>query len=177
METAEQSRILDFGRFPGRWEITRSTEDTQGELLEMYFEIESTTGDSPPIHIHPHAEESYEVLSGTLEVQVEGEWTQVPAGEKHTVPPGTPHTFRNKEPVTLINVHRPALEHERFFRRFHTLVTERGVRLPPGDVTSFVLMGMLFSDHQQEIVSVQPPHFVMRTLAGLGSVLGYQLPE
>lgn len=145
--------------------------------MEMRFEIESTTGDSPPLHIHPHAEESYEVLSGVLEVNVEGEWTQVPAGEKHSVPPGTPHTFRNREPVELKNVHKPALEHERFFRRFHQLVTERGVRLPPKSFKSFVLMGMLFSAHEQEIVSVKPPQFVMRVLAALGRLLGYRLPD
>lgn len=177
METDLQNRILDFGQFPGRWEITRSAEETNGELLEMRFEIEPTEGDSPPLHIHPHVEESYEVLSGVLEVNVDGEWQRVPAGEKHSVPPGTPHTFRNREAVELINVHEPALEHERFFRRFHELVTDRGVSLPPGDFKSFVLMGMLFSEHEKEIVSVKPPQFVMRTLAKLGRMLGYRLPD
>lgn len=178
METTKQSRrVLDFGRFPGRWEITRSTEDTQGELLEMHFEIETATGDSPPLHIHPHAEESYEVLSGVLEVNVEGEWKQVPAGESHSVPAGTAHTFRNREPVELKNVHKPALEYERFFRRFHQLVTERDVKLPPKSFKSFVLMGMLFSAHEQEVVSVKPPQVVMRILALLGRLLGYRLPD
>lgn len=177
MGTTEKSRILDFGQFPGRWEITRSTEETNGDYLEMRFEIETATGDSPPLHIHPHAEESYEVLSGVLEVNVEGEWKQVPAGEKHSVPPGTSHTFRNKEPVELINVHKPALAHEQFFRRFHRLVTEQGVRLPPNNFKSLVLLGMLFSDHEQEVISVKPPQFVMRSLAVLGRILGYRLPD
>ncbi len=177
MDPDEQSRILDWGQFPGRWKITQSTEDTNGEYLEMHFEIDGTEGNSPPLHTHPNAEESYEVLSGVLEVNVEGEWTKVPAGEKHSVPPGTPHTFRNREEVELKNVHKPALEYERFFRRFHKLVTKRGVDLPPGNFKSFILMGMLFADHEQEIVSVKPPQFVMRILSGLGSLLGYRLPE
>lgn len=177
IETTAQSRVLDFGRFPGRWEITRSTEETQGELLEMRFHIETATGDAPPLHIHPHAEESYEVLSGVLEVHVEGEWKQVSAGETHRVPAGTAHTFRNRVPVELINVHRPALEFERFFRRFHQLVTEQGVTLPPERFKSFMLMGMLFSAHEQEVVSVKPPRLVMRLLALLGSSLRYRLPD
>lgn len=177
MGSTEESRFLDWGQFPGRWEITQSTEDTNGEYLEMHFEIDGTQGDSPPLHIHPHAEESYEVLSGVLEVNVDGEWSKVPEGEKHSVPPGTPHTFRNTENVELKNVHKPALEYERFFRRFHTLVTERGVDLPPGNFKSFILMGMLFADHEQEIVSVKPPQFVMKILASLGKLLGYQLPD
>ena len=174
---ATESRILDWGGFPGRWEIIHSTEDTDGKYLEMRFEIEGTSGDSPPLHIHPKARESYEVLEGMLEVNVDGEWKEVPAGEKHTVSPGTPHTFRNEEPVELINIHQPALEHERFFRRFHKLVTEEGVSLPPESFNSFVLMGMLFADHQQEIVSIKPPHFVMKTLASIGKLLGYRLPD
>ncbi|MEL7834538.1 cupin domain-containing protein [Fodinibius sp. Rm-B-1B1-1] len=177
MESEEQNRILDFGGFPGRWEIIHSTAETDGEYLEMRFEINSTTGDSPPVHIHPKAEESYEVLSGTLEVKVKGEWKQVHTGEKHSVSPGTPHTFRNKEPVELINVHQPALEYERFFRRFQKLVTEQGVNLPPNNFKSFLLLGMLFSAHEQEVISVKPPQFVMRILSGLGKSLGYQLPK
>lgn len=177
METGKQSRVLDFGGFPGRWEITQSTKDTNGEYLEMRFEINGTTGDSPPLHVHPHATESYEVISGVLEVNVENEWKEVAAGEKHSVSPGTPHTFRNKEPVELINVHQPALEYERFFRRFHKLVTEEGVTLPPGNFKSFVLMGMLFTDHEQEVISKKPPKFIMRTLSSLGKLLGYQLPD
>lgn len=177
MNNTKDNRILDWGGFPGRWKITHSTEDTDGEYLEMYFEIEGTSGDSPPIHIHPKAEESYEVLSGVLEVNVDGEWMQIPAGEKHSVSPGTPHTFRNKKSVELINVHKPALGYERFFRRFHKLVTNERVSLPPENFKSFVLMGMLFADHEQEILSVKPPQFVMRTLAKVGIILGYQLPD
>ncbi|MFW5955213.1 MAG: cupin domain-containing protein [Rhodothermales bacterium] len=177
MGNAAQERILDFGGFPGRWEVIRSTKETAGELLKMRFEIESTTGDSPPVHIHPEAEESYEVLSGELEVKVEGEWQRVPAGEKHSVPPGTAHTFRNRVPVTLINVHKPALEFERFFRRFHKLVTEQGVNLPPRNFRSAVLMGMLFSEHEREVVSVNPPRLAMRALATIGRLLRYRLPE
>lgn len=112
-----------------------------------------------------------------LEVNVDGEWEQVTAGEKHSLSPGTPHTFRNKKSVELINVHKPALEYERFFRRFHKLVTEEGVSLPPHNFKSFVLMGVLFADHEQEILSVKPPQLVMRTLAKVGKMLGYQLPD
>ena len=177
MESHEPDRMLDFGGFPGRWEITRSTGDTDGDLLEMRFEIASAPGESPPLHIHPHAEERYRVLSGALEVNVEGEWERVPAGETHAVPAGTAHTFRNTVPVELVNVHQPALDFERFFRRFHRLVRERGVGLPPKDFKSFVLWGMLFAEHEREVVSVKPPQVVMRLLARLGRLLGYRLPE
>lgn len=176
-EQRKQDRTLDWGGFPGRWEITRTTEDTSGELLEMRFGIESIPDDGPFVHTHPHAAESYEVLSGVLEVYEDGEWIDVTAGEKHTVPPDTPHTFRNKTPVELVNVHEPALAHETFFRRFHRLVAERGVTIPPGGFSDIVLIAMLTVEHEAEIQAVSPPQWAFKILASLGRTLGYQLPD
>ena len=171
-----QGRILDFGGFPGRWEITRSTEDTNGDSLQMRFEIESVPEEGPFVHTHPSAEESYEVRSGVLEVYEDGEWLEVAAGEKHTVPPGTPHTFRNRTPVELINVHRPALQHEAFFRRFHRLVAEQGVSLPPDGFGDVVRIAMLTTEHEEDIHAVSPPHWAFKGFAGLGRLLGFELP-
>ena len=176
-EHGKQNRVLDFGGFPGRWEITRSTKDTSGEYLEMRFEIETVPEDGPFVHTHPNAEESYEVLSGVLEVYEDGEWMEVAAGEKHTVPPDTPHTFRNKTPVELINVHEPALQHEKFFRRFHQLVTERGVSLPPEGLNDIVLIAMLTTEHEDDVYAMSPPHWVFKGLAAPGRLFGYQLPD
>jgi mannose-6-phosphate isomerase-like protein (cupin superfamily) len=172
-----RDRILDWGGFPGYWEITRSTADTNGELLEMRFEIETVPEEGPFVHTHPHAEERYEVISGVLEVYVDGEWMEVSAGEEHTVPPGTPHTFRNKTPVEVINVHKPALRHEEFFRRFHELVTERGVSLPPEGFTDVLLIAMLTTEHEEDIYAVSPPHWVFKALTLLGRVLRYRPPD
>lgn len=177
VDRGKQDRVLDWGDFPGRWEITRSTADTDGELLEMRFEIESVPEEGPFVHTHPHAEERYEVVSGVLEVYVDGEWMEVTAGEEHTVPPGTPHTFRNATPVEIVNVHEPALQHEAFFRRFHQLVTERGVSLPPEGFNDILLLAMLTTEHEEDIYAVSPPHWVFKALAALGRVLGYRLPE
>ena len=176
-ERSEGERVLDFGGFPGRWEITRSTEDTGGELLEMWWDIESIPEDGPFVHSHPHAVESYEVLSGVLEVYVDGEWIEVSAGEEYAVPAGTPHTFRNKTPVEVINVHEPALGHEAFFRRFHRLVTERGVSLPPDGFSDVVLLAMLTTEHEDDVYAISPPHWAFKGLSGLGRLLGYRLPD
>lgn len=170
-------RVLDFGGFPGRWEITRSTADTDGELLEMEFDIEAIPEDGPFVHTHPNAEEHYEVRSGELEVYVDGEWLVLEAGESYTVPRGTPHTFRNRTPVEVRNVHEPALGHERYFRRFHRLVTERGVSLPPDGFSDVVLLAMLTTEHEDDVYAVSPPHWAFKGLTGLGRVLRYDLPD
>jgi mannose-6-phosphate isomerase-like protein (cupin superfamily) len=177
VDRGKQDRVLDFGGFPGRWEITRSTADTGGDLLEMQWEIESVPEDGPFVHTHPHAEERYEVISGVLELYVDGEWMEVTAGEEHTVPPATAHTFRNKTPVEVVNVHEPALQHEAFFRRFHRLVTERSVSLPPEGFKDTVLLAMLTTEHEDDIYAASPPHWVFKALTVLGGVLGYRLPD
>jgi mannose-6-phosphate isomerase-like protein (cupin superfamily) len=151
-----QDRALDFGPVGMWWEITRSTADTGGELFEA-VNVLAPDFAGPPLHIHPTAEESYPVVSGTLDVCVGGEWRRLAAGESATVPAGTPHTLRNGSgaEVRLVNVHRPALGFERFFRRLHALACSRGVSLPPRGlplqlVAAVVEVGIAAGRHQVE---------------------------
>ncbi len=177
METASQIRILDFGAMGMWWEITKSTADTGGERFEAINVIGPDFA-GPPLHSHPSAEESYAVVSGTLDVCVGGEWKKLVAGESVTVPAGTPHTLKNESgaEVRLVNVHRPAQQFERFFRRLHAVACSGRVTFPPKGLRSAVLLAMLFSEHPQEIVSVKPPHWLMKALARVGRILGYKLP-
>jgi len=80
--------------------------------------------------------------------------------------------------VSLINVHKPALDFERFFRRLQALLNSGKVKsLPPGDLRSVVHVSMLFVEHEREIRSVKPPQALMRAMALLGRLLGYRLPD
>ena len=95
----------------------------------------------PPVHVHPRAEESYEVIEGALEVFMNGNWSPVRAGEKATVPAGVPHSVRNAsdEPARIVNIHRPAQRFESFFRghaqadprRQDQAAPAEGCRAPP----------------------------------------------
>lgn len=175
VQPLDPSRVLDWGSLFGKWVFTRTTADTNGAYLEAHVLAPPTDG--PPLHVHYHAEESYQVLSGTLEVRLGKEWKQVSAGQTLTVPQGTPHTLRNSAPVELINVHRPALNIEQMFRTLHCLVTEYRVRLPPKDFRSAVLVGMLFTRYERANTTLQPPVAVMRGLALIGRLLGFKLPQ
>jgi mannose-6-phosphate isomerase-like protein (cupin superfamily) len=125
---------LDFRPGMGMWwEITRSTADTSGELFEATNWLEPRMA-GPPVHAHPGASESYEVVEGELEVCVDGEWSTVRRGEKATVPAGVPHTLRNATDATveIVNIHQPAQRHEEFFRTMHRLIQEGKIKkLPP----------------------------------------------
>jgi mannose-6-phosphate isomerase-like protein (cupin superfamily) len=172
------NRQLDF--HPGiamRWEITRSTADTSGELFEAINWFEPRTP-GPPIHVHPTALESYEVIEGALEVFKDGRWSPVRAGEKATVPPGVPHSVRNAgdQPAKIVNIHQPAQRFESFFRDMHRLIHEGKIKhLPPKEPGSAIYVAMLFGKYPDEIRTTKPPNGVFKALALVGKALRFSL--
>ena len=177
MSDHSNDRHLDFHPGMGmRWEITRSTEDTAGDLFEATNWVDPHMP-GPPVHVHPAAEESYEVLAGALDVCVDGEWRTVRAGETATVPAGVPHTLRNgAEPVRIVNIHRPAQQFESFFREMHSLIQRGKIkRLPPKEPRSAIYAAMLFTKYPSEIRTTKPPNWVFKSLAFVGRVLRFKL--
>ena len=83
----------------------------------------------PPPHVHRHQVESYEVLEGTLDVVVDGEWRTLGPGESVSVPVGALHTFRNRSGATVRvrNWHRPAMQFEEFIERMSGTLRAAGV--------------------------------------------------
>jgi mannose-6-phosphate isomerase-like protein (cupin superfamily) len=163
--SAGDDRRLDFRPGMGMWwEITRSTEDTSGELFEATNWIEPRMP-GPPVHVHPTAEESYAVIEGALEVFMNGEWSPVHAGETATVPVGVPHSVRNAtdEHARIVNIHQPAQRFESFFRDMHRLIHEG------------IYAAMLFGKYPDEIRATKPPNQVFQTLALIGRALRFTI--
>jgi mannose-6-phosphate isomerase-like protein (cupin superfamily) len=159
------------------WEITRSTADTSGELFEATNWIEPRMP-GPPIHVHPAASESYEVIEGALEVFRDGKWNSVRAGEKATVPAGVPHSVRNvgDQPAKLVNIHQPAQRFESFFRDMHRLIHEGKIKhLPPREPRSAIYVAMLFGNYPDDIRATKPPNAVFKTLALVGKALRFKI--
>jgi mannose-6-phosphate isomerase-like protein (cupin superfamily) len=160
-----------------RWEITRSAADTAGELFEATNWI-GPEMPGPPVHVHPTADESYEVIEGALDIYVDGEWRTLRAGESATAPAGVPHTLRNAttEPVRIVNIHRPALQFESLFRELQSLITQGKIKaLPPKEPRSAIYVAMLFGKYPDEIRVVKPPNAVFNALALVGRALGFKL--
>jgi mannose-6-phosphate isomerase-like protein (cupin superfamily) len=176
--TGSSERYLDFHPGMGmRWEITRSTEDTAGALFEATNWIDPDMP-GPPVHVHPSAEESYEVIEGALEVFMDGSWRPVRAGETATVRVGVPHSVRNSsdKPARIVNVHKPAQKFESFFRDMHRLIHEGKIkRLPPKEPRSAIYAAMLFGKYPDEIRATKPPNGVFRALALAGKALRFKV--
>jgi len=160
-----------------RWEVTRSTEETSGELFESTNWLDPRMPGPPP-HTHPNSEESFEVLEGSLDVFKDGRWKTLGAGESVAVAPGAVHTLRNgtDQPVKLITRIRPAGRSEAMVRHMQRLIGERKLkRLPPKDPRSAIYGAMLFREYPEEIVVTGPLGGVFRVLASLGKALGFKL--
>jgi quercetin dioxygenase-like cupin family protein len=77
---------------------------TPGEAVEVVsvddggLVVEATYapgGERPPAHQHPQQDEHFEVLAGTLRVELAGEVRDFEAGEAFDVPRGTVHRMSN----------------------------------------------------------------------------------
>ncbi len=156
------------------YKITRSSEETSGELLEMDLELPAN-GWAPQPHVHPHLTEEYEVLEGFLDVLVGTEWRKLSAGETASVPPGTVHTFRVGDvPVRLRNAHQPPLDFEPYIRRLCRAANQGNL----GDLSgprALLYVAVLVREFPQH--SRAPSRLLnaaVPALAALGRLLGFR---
>lgn len=169
--------VLDLSPIGAVFHVTKTAEDTGGGAFEMEWVL-TPRSSGTPVHIHPDATESYEVLEGKLDLYVDGEWRTLSAGEKASVAPGVPHTFRNPadSPSRVYNTHAPAMRFGEYFESLHRVVRSGAVRADRMTPRAILYLAMLMTSFDAEIRSVRPPHAVMKTLAGIGRLLGYQVP-
>jgi quercetin dioxygenase-like cupin family protein len=154
------------------YRITRSSEETNGEQLEMEWSLPAN-GWAPDAHVHPHLTEEYEVIEGSLEVMVDGEWRTLAAGETAAVPPGAVHTFRvGDTPVQVRNTHRPALDFEPYIRRLCDAANEANL----GDLSgprALLYIAVLVREFPLHSRAPGPLlNAAVPALAGLGRALG-----
>lgn len=170
--------VFDLSPIGAVFHVRKTAEETQGRSFEMEWELFPNTGGTP-VHIHPHATESYRVLAGELDIFVDGAWRRIAAGEAASVDAGVPHTFRNatNAPVRVYNTHAPAMRYGEYFESLHRIVSSGAVT--PGRMTlkAMLYLAMLMTGFEAEIRSVKPPHVVMRALALVAKTLGYRVPR
>jgi mannose-6-phosphate isomerase-like protein (cupin superfamily) len=140
---------------------------TGGEFAEVHFDI-APGGQVAGPHIHPHAEERFDVVSGSLTVLVGDEEKVISAGETVVVPPGTPHQAFNRGDVEMRSIARitPPGNLDIFFGQL------RGLDYKP----AFLQM-MLFVQ-AYDVYPASPPPAVVRVmsflLAPTARLVGYR---
>jgi quercetin dioxygenase-like cupin family protein len=73
----------------------------------------------PDPHLHRRHVDAFYVLDGALELELDGERIDAPAGTFTAATPGVVHTFRNTgdERVRVLNIHAPGMRFDEYFRR------------------------------------------------------------
>lgn len=84
-------------------------------------------GERPPAHRHPHQDEHFEVLTGSLRVEADGEVRTYGEGDSFEVPRGTAHRMTNEgqETAEVVWKTSPAGRTLEWFRALET--TQRRV--------------------------------------------------
>lgn len=87
------------------------------------FETNSEPGQFVPVHVHPTQDEFILVLEGTLDLKLDGRWTQARAGDLVRMPRGVPHGYFNKsdKPARALFWVSPARRLEALFRELDNL--------------------------------------------------------
>ena len=133
-------------------------------------------------HIHPYAQESFEIRSGMFVFAVNGAERRVQVGERATVPAGTAHAWWNAgedEGVAIVEF-RPALKAEEFFESFFGLAQDGKVS-PRTGVPNVLWLASIFQTYRDFGYIARPPLLVQRAvfapLGALAKLLGYRLPR
>lgn len=159
--------------------VIKTAKETKGQSLEMEWEL-LPKADGTPLHIHPTAKETYRVLEGQVEININGKWSLLRAGEELTVDEGLPHTFRNpSDSLTRIyNIHSPALQFDAYFEGLARLVGQLSGNRKEKLKMSFNVanhLAMLMKKHKAEIISVNPPPFIINSMNLIGRLRGLKV--
>jgi mannose-6-phosphate isomerase-like protein (cupin superfamily) len=152
--------------------LTRAGAETGGESVEMEFVLPPGCLPPPP-HIHPRQVEEYEVLEGSFDVMVDGDWCTLGPGESASVPRRTLHTFRNRSGgvVRVRNWHKPAVRFEDYIEAIHTTLQTAGIR-SKRDPRLLLSLSMVMMEFDDTLVPARNRERIpIQALARLGRLL------
>jgi len=153
--------------------FTKTAQQTGGELFELEVFVRAGAPGTPEM-IHPHQDESFKLLSGSLDFCIGGREQHLTAGESLVIPKGTPHNWWNvsdEEAHALVEL-RPALRSEELFANLYGLCSEKGSLPNP------LQLAVLINEHWNEGYLTKPPLLVQKVMFGalapVGRLLGYK---
>jgi Cupin domain len=120
-------------------------------------------------HVHPRAEEEFEVSSGRIQLKSSGTARVAGAGESVIVPSGADHIWGNPfdDPATITVAVRPALKLETFFETVFGLASD-GKLNTKTQMPTFLQMVLILHEYRDEVTL---PGFAGMATCGLGAAL------
>ncbi len=149
----------------------RTAADANGEavVVEVFVEPHGSVAAS---HVHPGQQELFEVLSGSLELQLGRETVMAGPGDHVVVPAGTPHTFRNAgdETAHFLCEVQPAFRFESLLETMFALAAD-GKTNGKGMPNPFRL-AVIARAHFDTVRLPFPPAWLQRLALAFGAPFG-----
>lgn len=155
----------------------KTAEDTNGELLEFDMYIEPAAS-GPPQHIHPSAEEQFEVLSGKVQAEISDKTYHFDQGDSFSVPPGIAHAWWNEgDEQARVRVRLlPATRMEKFLRTWYGLAKDG--KMNKNGLPSVWQLAVTSKEYLDSVHLANPPLLVQKilwgTLSPIAKILGYK---
>lgn len=144
-----------------------TSQETGGELLRVALSLERDGFLPGGAHTHPHQEERFKVLSGTLGMRVGRGRYRLGADEAVVVPPGVPHALRNEgeEVVRALIEFRPALDAESVYENLFRLAREG--KVSKRGVPSVLQIVALLHEYEDELGIPHVPKWLQHAVVSL----------
>jgi quercetin dioxygenase-like cupin family protein len=149
----------------------RSADADELEVLVTYLH-----GDPPPKHFHPAQDERFEVIEGTVKMELEGEIRELEEGDSLAIPRSAVHRLWNPAEGAARAIWRtaPAGRTEQWFRALDAL--HREGRTDKNGQPSPLAYGVLLSEYR-DVFRLAGPDFLLKPalalLAAIGGARGY----
>jgi quercetin dioxygenase-like cupin family protein len=160
-----------------RLTLLNTGRETNGEVLEIDVSFKPTAETNvlkwQEVHVHPHQEERFEVISGVVRFRVGNREETLTAGQTITGPPNTPHAWSSADgkDIHMRAELRPALHTDAAFSSAQHVRTTRGKM-------SLLQAAVIMSEFDGIPYPTKPPPLLMKgmikVLAPIGRLLRYR---
>jgi quercetin dioxygenase-like cupin family protein len=148
-----------------------TSRETNGEAV-VFETFVQPNGFVAAAHVHPKQEERFEIVAGTLGLNVSGREIVAGPGETLTVPAGAPHRFWNAgdDEVRFRCEVRPALNFEQLLETMFALAAD-GKTNEKG-MPNLLRLAVIARAHFDVVRLPFPPAFLQRLGLALGAPMG-----
>jgi quercetin dioxygenase-like cupin family protein len=158
------------------YEFVETAKDTNGASVIVKATIKSK-GKLVPKHYHVYQDETFEVVSGSLTVWLDGKTKILSAGEKLTLPKNIPHNHYNNDdiPVSYIHTVTPAFDFDYLIENLIGLAADgKSKNGKYGLVQELVSLKYLDGKTYLADIPLGVQKFLMNVIAPIGRLFGYR---
>lgn len=151
--------------------------ETNGTQLKIDC-VSPVTSEREKSHIHPHQENRFTILGGSLHFTIDGKKQLAAVGDVISIPKNVPHSFYNSGDIeaSYIQEFFPALKIDRLFETFFFLA--RDGKLNKNGSPNILRTSLILLHFKNEIRLVKP-HWTLQKiafnlLAPIAQLIGYK---